>query len=62
MDLDATAAATTRKVDWVREAAGSRLPELELCMQVFCMAITDRQGEADASSPSESRDATCDEA
>jgi len=47
MDLDATAEATTRKVDWVREAAGSRLPEIELCMQVFCVAITEKRSEAD---------------
>ena len=47
MDLDATAQATERKVGWIRDAAGDRLSEIELCMQVFCVAVTDRQSEAD---------------
>ena len=48
MDLDATAEATDRKVDWVRQAAGSRLGRIELCMQVLCIEITDQRSEADA--------------
>ena len=47
MDLDATAQATERKLGWIHEAAGDRLPDIELCMQVFCVAVTERQSEAD---------------
>lgn len=32
---DATPAATTQKIDWIRQAAGSRFGELELNIQVF---------------------------
>ena len=47
MDLDATEEATARKVAWIQEAAGSRWEQLELCMQVFCVALTERRAEAD---------------
>jgi probable F420-dependent oxidoreductase len=47
MDLDATAEATSRKVAWVREAAGERIDNIELCMQVFCTEITDQKRKAD---------------
>jgi hypothetical protein len=38
---DATAAATDRKVGWLREAAGDRFEDLELNMLVLAAAETD---------------------
>ncbi|MEV4690555.1 TIGR03621 family F420-dependent LLM class oxidoreductase [Micromonospora echinospora] len=32
---NATAAATAQKISWVREAAGDRFPELEICTRVY---------------------------
>lgn len=40
---DATLEATTRKVEWVREAAGERFEHLELSCMVFQVVITDDQ-------------------
>ena len=46
---DATAAATERKLGWVRAAAGDRFAELEIQTRIHLVAITDdRQGMADA--------------
>jgi hypothetical protein len=41
-----TEAALAEKVGWVREAAGARLPQLELALLVFAVAVTDRRAEA----------------
>lgn len=50
--LDASAAATDRKVGWVREAAGERWDDLELNVLVFAAAVTDdRAGMADLLAP-----------
>jgi probable F420-dependent oxidoreductase len=46
---DATAAATDRKVGWIRDAAGSRYDELELSIVVpFVLVTDDREGTAAA--------------
>jgi probable F420-dependent oxidoreductase len=37
---DGTAEATMRKVEWVRDAAGERLPQLELHTSVFALIVT----------------------
>ena len=48
----ATAAATDRKLGWVREAAGDRFDELELNMLVFAGIVTDdRAGTAEMMAP-----------
>ena len=45
---DATAAATDRKVGWVRDAAGARFDELELnCLMFACIPSDDRSGTAE---------------
>ena len=45
---DATAAATDRKVEWVREAAGDRFDDLELnALVLACIESDDRQGTAE---------------
>lgn len=50
---DATAAATDRKVAWIRAAAGERFDHLELQARVHLVAVTDdRAGLAEALAPS----------
>jgi alkanesulfonate monooxygenase SsuD/methylene tetrahydromethanopterin reductase-like flavin-dependent oxidoreductase (luciferase family) len=39
--LDATAAATTQKIEWIREAAGNRFDEIELSILVLEIVRTD---------------------
>ncbi|MDX2039558.1 MAG: TIGR03621 family F420-dependent LLM class oxidoreductase [Isosphaeraceae bacterium] len=46
-DLDSTEEATAEKVRWIAEAAGTRMAELELCMQVYADAVTESRAEAD---------------
>ena len=47
-----TAAATARKVAWVRDAAGSRLPDLDLNIFVYAVEVSDnRQAVADRLAP-----------
>jgi probable F420-dependent oxidoreductase len=49
---DATRAATDRKVDWIREAAGSRFDDLELQVRVHLAVVTDdRRAIAEAMGP-----------
>ncbi|CAN5606942.1 LLM class F420-dependent oxidoreductase [soil metagenome] len=46
---DATAAATERKIGWVREAAGDRFADIELHTRIHLAAVTDdRMGVAEA--------------
>jgi probable F420-dependent oxidoreductase len=40
----ATAAATRQKIEWVREAAGERFPQLELCASIYGLAVTENGG------------------
>ena len=45
---DATAAATERKIGWVRDAAGDRFDAIELQTRIHLIVVTDdRQGTAD---------------
>lgn len=46
-DLDSTASVTDEKHRWVEEAAGARMAELELSMQVYADCLTDRRAEGD---------------
>ena len=46
-DLDSTEAATDEKLRWVAEAAGARMDEVELCMQVYADCVTDSRAEGD---------------
>lgn len=46
-DLDSTARATDEKRRWIEEAAGARLPDLELGMQVYAECVTDKRAEGD---------------
>jgi probable F420-dependent oxidoreductase len=49
---DATAAATERKVGWVRDAAGDRFDQIELHTRIHLAIVTDdRQGTAEALAP-----------
>jgi probable F420-dependent oxidoreductase len=49
----ATAASTTEKIGWVREAAGERFDQIELQVRVHLAAVTDdRAGLAEAVAPS----------
>ncbi|MEO6988031.1 MAG: TIGR03621 family F420-dependent LLM class oxidoreductase, partial [Aquihabitans sp.] len=46
---DATAAATDRKIGWIRDAAGDRFDQIELHTRIHLAAVTDdRQGMAEA--------------
>ncbi len=50
---DATAAATERKIDWIREAAGPRFADIELHTRIHLAVVTDdRMGMAEALAPS----------
>ena len=40
-DLDGTADATDVKLQWLRDAAGDRWDQVEVCMQSYALAITD---------------------
>ncbi len=44
---DGTAAATDRKIGWLREAAGSRLDEIEISMNAYVAQVTDEHGAAE---------------
>jgi len=46
-DLDSTESATDEKLRWITEAAGPRLRELELSMQVYADCVTDSRAEGD---------------
>jgi len=46
-DLDSTAAATDEKLRWITQAAGARMDELELCMQVYADCVTQSRTEGD---------------
>ena len=46
-DLDSTEAATDEKLRWIEEAAGARMKELELCMQVYADCVTQSRAEGD---------------
>ena len=46
-DLDATATVTDEKLSWVAEAAGARMKELEICMQVYADCVTESRVEGD---------------
>lgn len=46
-DLDSTAAVTDEKLAWVAEAAGARIEELEICMQVYADCVTESRAEGD---------------
>jgi probable F420-dependent oxidoreductase len=46
-DLDSTAEATDEKLRWIAEAAGARMGELELCMQVYADCVTPSRAEGD---------------
>ncbi|MCB1039139.1 MAG: LLM class flavin-dependent oxidoreductase, partial [Acidimicrobiales bacterium] len=49
---DATAAATERKIRWVRDAAGDRFGQIELHTRIHLAIVTDdRAGTADALAP-----------
>ena len=49
---DATAAATDRKIGWVREAAGDRFDQIELHTRIHIALVSDdRQGMAEALAP-----------
>lgn len=46
-DADASEARTDEKLEWVREAAGDRLDEIELAMQVYAGRVTADRAEGD---------------
>lgn len=46
-DLDSTAGVTDEKLRWIAEAAGARMDELELCMQVYADCVTGSRAEGD---------------
>ncbi len=46
-DLDSTADVTDEKLRWIAEAAGARMDELELCMQVYSDCLTESRAEGD---------------
>ncbi len=49
---DATAAATDRKIGWIREAAGDRFDQIELHTRIHIALISDdRQGMAEMLAP-----------
>ncbi len=50
--MSITAEATSRKIDWIREAAGNQLGALEINVYVYAVeAATDRQAAAERLSP-----------
>jgi probable F420-dependent oxidoreductase len=46
-DADAKEAVTDEKLGWIREAAGERLNEIEIAMQVYAGKVTDDRAEGD---------------
>ncbi|MFO0690357.1 MAG: TIGR03621 family F420-dependent LLM class oxidoreductase [Myxococcota bacterium] len=46
-DLDSKADVTDEKLRWIAEAAGARMDELELCMQVYADGLTPSRAEGD---------------
>ncbi len=46
--LTGTAAATQQKLDWVRDAAGSRFADIELSVTIFAAVVTDDANSADS--------------